>query len=145
MITIKNKTDDGFSFAETIAALTIMLILTAGVGLGAYKIIESAKKASAKNQIEVFKGALYLYYLDCGSYPNDAQGLDALYTKPIISPVSNSWNGPYVDREIGLDPWGNAFVYTTLNEYNLPFILYSYGADGIKGGDGKNEDIMSWK
>lgn len=137
--------DDGFSFAETIAAIAIMLILTAGVGFAAYKIIDNAKTASVKTQIEVYKTALHTYYFDCGVYPNEAQGLQSLFEKPVIAPVSNSWNGPYIDRQVQKDPWGNDYIYKTTNDQGLPFILYSLGADGILGGEGKNEDIVSWK
>ena len=137
--------DDGFSFAETIAAITIMLILSAGVGVAAYKIVEQAKRASAQSQIEIYKSGLHSYYLDCGDYPNEAQGLSSLFQKPVISPVSERWDGPYIDREEQADPWGNAYVYKTINDYGLPFIIMSFGADGMEGGDGKNEDILSWK
>ena len=27
----------------------------------------------------------------------------------------------------------------------LPFVIMSYGQDGKRGGEGKNEDICSWK
>ncbi len=137
--------DKGFSFIETLAALAIMLILTAGVGLASYKIIDQARRVSAKNQIEIYKTALNAYYLDCGVYPNEAQGIQALFEKPIIAPVSSKWNGPYIDKQVLPDPWGNEYVYKTLNDYGLPFIISSYGADGVSGGKGNDEDINSWK
>lgn len=137
--------DDGFSFAETIASIAIMLILSAGVGFVAFKFIDQAKLSAAKTQIDSFKIALHSYYIDCGNYPNEAQGLDALWEKPIISPVSPSWAGPYMDKEIPLDPWGNSYIYKTLNDKGLAFVIYSYGADGKEGGEGKNADIVSWK
>lgn len=138
-------TDDGFSFAETIASIAIMLILSAGAAVTAFKVIDQAKIVSVKTQMETYKIALHTYYLDCGSFPNEAQGLQALYTKPVISPVSPSWEGPYVDKEIQKDPWGNEYVYKTANDYGLAFVIYSLGADGVMGGEGKNEDIVSWK
>lgn len=139
------KMDDGFSFAETIASIAIMLILTAGAAVTAFKIIDQAKVVSVKTQIETYKFALHNYYLDCGNFPNEDQGLQALYSKPFISPVSSGWNGPYIDKEIQKDPWGNDFVYKTVNDYGLAFVIYSLGADGTAGGVGKNEDIVSWK
>lgn len=145
MKSIYSINDDGFSFAETIAAIAIMLILTAGVGFAAYKVIENAKTASVKNQIEVYKTALHTYYLDCGVYPNEAQGLQSLFEKPVINPVSAGWDGPYIDRKVQKDPWGNEYIYKIINDYGLPFVIYSLGADGMPGGEGKNEDIVSWK
>ena len=45
-----SKVDDGFSFAETVAVLAIMLILTATVGISAFRYVDKAKTVSAKNQ-----------------------------------------------------------------------------------------------
>ncbi len=139
------KNDEGFSFAETIASIAIMLILSAGVAVTAFKLIDQAKLASAKTQIETYKLALHSYYIDCGNFPNEAQGLNALYTKPVISPVSAKWEGPYIDKEIQSDPWGNDYIYKTVNTNGHAFVIYSLGADGEEGGNGINEDIVSWK
>lgn len=142
---MKKKMDDGFSFAETITVLAIMLVLTAGVGFTAAGYIEKARRLSAASQIEVYRLALQSYYLDCGSYPTDSQGLEALWEKPLYHPVPAGWNGPYVDREIQKDPWGNSFVYSTGRNRKLPFTVMSYGKDGVEGGTGDGEDITSWK
>ncbi len=142
---MKTKKDDGFSFAETIAVLAIMLILTAGVGFSAAGYVQKARKLSAENQIEIYRLALQSYYLDCGVYPSDEQGLEALWEKPVLHPVPASWNGPYVDKEIQKDPWGNRFVYSTRKNRKLPFTVVSYGSDGLEGGSGDAEDIVSWK
>ncbi len=142
---MKTKKDDGFSFAETIAVLAIMLILTAGVGFSAAGYVQKARKLSAENQIEIYRLALQSYYLDCGVYPSDEQGLEALWEKPVLYPVPASWNGPYVDKEIQKDPWGNRFVYSTRKNRKLPFTVVSYGSDGLEGGSGDAEDIVSWK
>ena len=145
MKTKGTKKDDGFSFAETIAVLAIMLILTAGVGFSAAGYVQKARKLSAENQIEIYRLALQSYYLDCGVYPSDEQGLEALWEKPVLYPVPASWNGPYVDKEIQKDPWGNRFVYSTRKNRKLPFTVVSYGSDGLEGGSGDAEDIVSWK
>ena len=142
---MKTKKDDGFSFAETIAVLAIMLILTAGVGFSAAGYVQKARKLSAENQIEIYRLALQSYYLDCGMYPSDEQGLDALWEKPVMHPVPAGWNGPYVNKEIQKDPWGNRFVYSTRKNRKLPFTVVSYGSDGLEGGSGDAEDIVSWK
>ena len=145
MKTKKTKKDDGFSFAETIAVLAIMLILTAGVGFSAAGYVQKASRLSAESQIEVYRLALQSYYLDCGTYPTDEQGLEALWEKPVLYPVPAGWNGPYVDKEIQKDPWGNDFVYSTRRNRKLPFTVVSLGSDGFEGGDGDAEDIVSWK
>ena len=142
---MKTKKDDGFSFAETIAVLAIMLILTAGVGFSAAGYVQKSRRLSAESQIEVYRLALQSYYLDCGMYPSDEQGLVALWEKPVLYPVPSEWNGPYVDKEIQKDPWGNSFVYSSRMNTRLPFTIVSFGSDGLEGGSGDAEDIVSWK
>lgn len=142
-----SKVDDGFSFAETVAVLAIMLILTATVGISAFRYVDKAKTVSAKNQILTYKIALNSYYLDCGTYPSSEQGLEALLEKPILYPVPNNWNGPYLDSQIKTDPWGNPYQYKVNldSEKTFPFEIASFGADGTLGGSGNDADIISWQ
>jgi len=141
---MKFKYDSGFTFVETIVAISIILILTAIVGFTAIRYIDRSRVSACRNQIEIFRLSLQSYYIDCGQYPTEAQGLLALWEKPIISPVPQNWSGPYVDRKIPNDPWNNSYLYKNPGDYNLPFSIISYGADGITGGEGINADINSW-
>ena len=139
-----HKTDKGFTFIETIVTITIILILSAAVGFSAIKYVERARIAGCRNQIEAFRLALQSYSLDCGQYPTEAQGLAALWERPSISPVPPDWDGPYTDRQIPKDSWGNSFIYKNPGEKNLPFSITSLGADGKTGGEEANADINSW-
>jgi general secretion pathway protein G len=139
------KADKGFTFIETIVTISIILILSAAVGFSAIKYVERARMAACRNQIETFRLALQVYYLDCGLYPTETQGLQALRERPGIPPVPAGWNGPYIDRQIPLDPWSNDYIYKNPGDMNLPFSITSYGADGKAGGEGKNADIHSWQ
>lgn len=144
---------EGFTFVETIAVLAIGAVLSAGSIVSATKLISLAKKTSAKTQIEQFSSALQAYFLDCGRFPTSEQGLSALWEKPVLYPVPENWQGPYLDREPGADPWGSDFEYISAESSfmpsevpeNLPFVLVSYGADKKKGGEGEGSDIVSWK
>jgi len=141
---MKLKSDEGFTFIETIVTISIILILSAAVGFSALKYIERARVSACRNQIEMFRLALQSYHLDCGQYPSEAQGLKALWEKPILAPVPPLWEGPYTDRQIPKDTWGNSYIYKNPGDKNLPFTIVSYGADGKEGGEGANADIYSW-
>jgi len=141
---VKLKTDKGFTFIETIITVSIIVILSAVVGFSALRYVERARTASCRSQMEIFRLSLQSYYLDCGQYPTEAQGLPALWEKPIMAPVPDRWDGPYTDRRIPKDPWGNDYIYRNPGENSLPFSIMSYGADGKSGGDGSNADIRSW-
>jgi general secretion pathway protein G len=139
------KTDKGFTFIETIVTISIILILSAAVGFSTIRYIERAQLAACRNQIETFRLALQSYFLDCGQYPAESQGLQALWEKPIQAPVPMRWNGPYIDRQLPKDPWGNDYIYKNPGDKNMPFSIMSYGADGKTGGEGPNADIHSWE
>ncbi len=145
--------ESGFTFVETLAVLAIGAILTAAVGLSAVKAVDTARSVSCAQTVSQYKAALQAYYVDCGTFPSVQQGLDALWQKPVLVPVPSNWSGPYVDKCIQNDPWGNPFVYAQYGSADfphdapsqVPYVIYSFGADGVAGGTGKNEDICSWK
>ncbi len=112
------KHSEGWSFVETLIVMAIVLILTAAVGLSAIKQIEKARVVTAKSQIETFALALDSYYMDIGEYPTADQGLEALFAKP-DSLSSNSWDGPYLNKAVPKDPWGNDYIYTIPGENSL--------------------------
>jgi len=128
---------------ETIIVIGIVLILTSMVGFMAFKFIDQAKQASARSQIEVYCLALNAYYMDCRSFPSESEGLDALWIKPSSAP--KDWNGPYVNKAINTDPWGNEYIYKVPGPNNLPFQLLCLGADAKEGGDGVDKDITSYE
>lgn len=144
---------EGFTFVETLAVLAIGAILAAGTTVSATKLISTARKTAARNQIEQYSAALQSYFLDCGTFPTTEQGLSALWEKPVFYPVPESWNGPYVERKPAADPWGTNIEYLSAESSimpaevpkNLPFVLISYGSDKKKGGEGDAADIASWK
>lgn len=148
-----NERENGFTFVETLAVLAVGAVLTAGAGVSAVKLIELGRKTAARESIGQFKAALQSYYIDCGQFPSSQQGLEALWQKPVLVPVPQNWNGPYLDHEVQSDPWGSDYVYTTKGSATfpedtvsgLPFVIVCYGADGVEGGDGNDADIFSWK
>lgn len=149
----KRFNDEGFTFVETLAVLAIGAVLAAGAGVSASKVVDYARKTSARQCISEYKNALQSYYIDCGCFPSCQQGLQALWKKPVLHPVPESWNGPYTDSQIRCDPWGNSYIYLTKDSpsfpdevpSSLPYVLISYGGDGKKGGENQNEDIVSWR
>ena len=141
---INFKDDKGFTFIETIVTISIILIMSAAVGFSAMKYVERSRIAACRNQIEVFRLALQSYMIDCGQYPTEPQGLNALWERPVLTPVPLQWDGPYIDRRVPLDPWGNTYIYKNPGDMSLPFSISSFGADGKPGGEGANADIHSW-
>ena len=103
--------------------------------------ISEGKQVAAKAQIELFGTALDAFRLDIGRYPTTEEGLKALREKPS---GADNWTGPYLPKEIPVDPWKNAYVYKSPGEHG-DYDLISYGADKVEGGEGENQDVVSWK
>ena len=103
--------------------------------------VGKSKQKAAKAQISLFETALDTYRLDVGKYPTSDMGLKALREKP---EDVEKWDGPYLPKDIPLDPWGNAYEYRSPGDHGEYDIL-SYGADGSPGGENEDADIVSWK
>lgn len=131
----------GFTLTELLIVLVIVGLLAALVGPTLYQRINPAKQSVARAQIENFMTALDSYFLDNGNFPAPQQGLNSLRSRP---ESAAKWNGPYLKKEIPVDPWGNPYVYRSPGR-NGGYEIISYGADGKEGGEGEHADINSWE
>ncbi len=131
----------GFTLIELLIVIIIIGLLAALVGPRLFGKVSTAKQKAAKAQIELFGTALDALRLDIGRYPTTEEGLRALREKPS---GMEGWKGPYLPKEIPKDPWGRDYVYKCPGEHG-EYDLISYGLDGVEGGEGENQDIVSWK
>ena len=137
------KEDRGFTLIEIMVVLIIIGLLARIVVPKLMGRTEEAKRTKTMVQIKNLQSALDLYKLDSGNYPSTEQGLQALVEKPAIGEIPKNWKeGGYIDK-IPKDPWSSNYVYISPGVHG-DYDLYSYGADGEEGGDGKNADIQSW-
>ena len=130
----------GFTLIELLIVMIILGLLAALVAPKMFQKVGSSKQKAAKAQISMLSTALDAYRLDIGSYPSSEEGLDALRKNP----NRDTWDGPYMSKDIPPDPWGHAYVYRFPGEHG-DYDLYSLGADGQEGGEGENADVVSWE
>lgn len=135
----------GFTLIEIMVVIVILAMLAAIVGPKLMGRTDDAKITDAKVQIKNIETALKLYKLDTGTYPTTEQGLSALVTKPTVGVIPKSYkDGGYLEsKKVPQDPWGNDYIFVSPGEH-ADYDISSYGADGAKGGEGKNSDITSW-
>jgi general secretion pathway protein G len=133
----KRFSQSGFTLVELMIVLFILGLLTALVAPRLMGRVGKAKQKTAKTQIHMLATAMELFYLDVGRYPTQEEGLKALTEKP---ENLSSWGGPYLDKEVPKDPWGNDYIYKIPGE-KAPYDIISYGADKAPGGEGENQDI----
>ena len=132
----------GVTLIEMMVVVMIIALFAALVGTNVFKQSDKARVAVAKAQIESFMTALGTYKLDTGLVPTTEMGLQALRTRPANV---NQWNGPYLPKDVPLDPWGHPYLYKFPGDHGEDPELISLGADGQPGGEGINADIVSWK
>ncbi len=138
----ERKSERGFSLIELIVVLVILCLLAAVVGPRVYDKLARGKEQIAKIQIKELEGALQLFSFDIGRYPTSGEGLEALIRNP---GNLESWRGPYLGKsELPKDPWLKPYVYRCPGQHG-DYDLFSYGPDGVEGGEGENSDITSWK
>jgi len=134
------RNQKGFTLIELLVVIVILGLL-AGIVLPKYLAREKkGRQAAAKTQIELLGQAIDQFRLDTGKYPTTTEGLSALMNNP----GADGWDGPYLKKAVPNDPWGKQYVYQSPGSHG-DYDLYSYGADGIPGGDGENKDITSWE
>ena len=132
-------TKKAFTLVELMLVVVILGVLVAMVVPRLAGRSEQARRAAAKTDIEAnIALALDMYELDNGSYP---ESLSALLVKP--GSGSDNWNGPYLKKN-PIDSWGREYKYKSPGTHNKDYDLYSLGADGAEGGEGKGEDITNW-
>ena len=137
---------DGLTLIEIVVVIIVLGLLAGLVGPQIIGRVSEAKTSTAQTQIELFSVALDNYRLDNGRYPTTEQGLQALRQKPVSEPAPYNWRGPYLQKEIPMDPWGQPYVYRSPGDANpTTYDLFTLGRDGQLGGEDEDADVTSWQ
>ncbi|MBI3473832.1 MAG: type II secretion system major pseudopilin GspG [Candidatus Solibacter usitatus] len=134
----RRRAQAGLTLIEMLVVVTIIALFAALVGPQLFKQTDKARVVAAQTQIQNFETALGAYKLATGLFPSTEQGLQALRIKPANL---NNWDGPYLKKDIPMDPWGRPYVYKYPGDHGDEPDIVSYGPDGQPG----NDDIVSWK
>jgi general secretion pathway protein G len=132
----------GFTLIEVLMVLVILVILmslavTTYTGMHKRALVDATKV-----EIGIFESALENYHLSLNSYPSTTQGLQALRVAPSDLPDQEKWDGPYLNKDIPMDPWGHPYNYASPGNNNRDtFDVWSAGPDGIAG---TADDIGNW-
>ncbi|MBQ4849245.1 type II secretion system major pseudopilin GspG [Pseudoalteromonas sp. MMG012] len=128
------KYHSGFTMMELLIVIVILGLLASLVAPKFFDKLGTAERGVAASQMSAFETALDTYRLDVGQYPSSLESLRKSEHK--------RWDGPYLPKNIPLDPWGNPYVFKNPGEDGNPYLLMSYGADGKEGGEDNNKDIV---
>jgi general secretion pathway protein G len=137
----ERKGERGITLIELLVVMVILALFATLVGGRLFKQVDKGRQIQAKTQIGEFGTVLDTFRLDVGRYPTSEEGLAALQVKPANA---ENWDGPYMKKDIPLDPWKKPYKYVQPGQHG-DYDLVSLGADGVEGGEGPAEDIVSWK
>ena len=133
------RNSKGFTLLELLVVVVIIGLLAGFVAPRYFSQVGKSEVNVAKAQLDALEKALDQYRLDVGRYPATELGLKALVERPASE---GKWNGPYLKKDVPLDPWGKPYLYTSPGKKG-DFDLASYGRDGQPGGSGEDADILN--
>lgn len=127
-----------FTLIELLLVMVILVVLASVVTVQITQYRDKANLAKTKTDLHQLGTALTAFQIDCGQFPKDEEGLNALANDPGMS----NWNGPYINV-VPTDGWGSPYIYHAPGEH-LPksFDLYSAGPDKREGNE---DDIANWQ
>lgn len=133
----------GFSLIEIMVVVIIIGLLASIVAPAVLERADEARLQKVQADFKSIQTALKLYRIDNFVYPSSEQGLEALVTKPSMSPVPRNWKSPGYIETLQEDPWNRPYLYLSPGEAH-EYDIYTLGADGVSGGEGANADISVW-
>ncbi len=139
---LQTRASRGFTLIELMVVLVIIGVLAALIVPNVLERANDARVTAARTDVNNLMQALKLYKLDNQRYPSAEQGLNALASKPTVGAIPPNWK-PYLDK-LPNDPWGQGYQYANPG-LNGEVDVYSFGADGVIGGEANNADIGSWQ
>ena len=138
---VKRRSDSGVTLIEMMVVLVIIGIVAALVVPNVIGRPDEARGAVARADLRTVAASLELYRLDNRTYPTTAQGLKSLIELPVLSPVPANWMAGGYLPNLPVDPWGNAYIYTSPAQDGA-YLVMSLGADGAPGGTGVDGDVV---
>lgn len=132
----------GFTLIELMVVLVIIGVLAALIAPNVLDRADDARVTAARTDVNNIMQALKLYKLDNQRFPTGEQGLQALVAKPTTGPIPPNWRS-YLPK-LQNDPWGRPYQYANPGVKG-EIDVYSFGADGQVGGEGKDAEIGSWQ
>lgn len=139
----RRRAEAGFTLVELMVVIVIIGLLATVVAINVLPSQEKAMVQKAKADVAVLEQAVESFQLDNFRAPTTQEGLQALVAAPASLAAPERYReGGYI-RRLPKDPWGGDYQYLAPGEHGA-FDIYSFGADGKKGGEGKDADLGNW-
>jgi general secretion pathway protein G len=124
--------------------ILVILIITLLIGMGVFSLVGvmgDAESVAAKADVKNLETNLIRYRTVCDMFPTNAQGLQALVTRPSANPIPKQWK-QFLQASAIKDPWNLPYQYKNPGARNKGgYDIYSLGPDGVESED----DIGNWE
>jgi general secretion pathway protein G len=138
-----NRNRKAFTLVELLVVVLIISMLAAFVAPRMFSNIGKTRADLTRAKMAIIENALARFFIDCGRYPDDSEGLEVLIVPP-ADMAEGKWSGPYLKASDLVDLWENPYIYVAEGELNVgSFDLISLGQDGVEGGEGDSADIVN--
>jgi general secretion pathway protein G len=135
--------DAGFTLVEVMVVIVIIGLLATVVMINVLPSQDRAMHEKARADVAILEQALETFRLETLRFPSTEEGLGALVRAPAgMTRPDRYREGGYI-RRLPQDPWGNPYQYVFPGQHGR-FDVFSFGADGVRGGEGENADIGNW-
>lgn len=136
------KKNAGFTLTEMLIVIALIAMVGTFVTTQVMSRFNRAKVDATKIQIRQLGAVLDQFKLDCGAYPGEDQGLQALIEKPTQGRECKNYDpaGYLKQKAAPKDGWGNDFLYYASGS---SYEIKSLGNDGKEGGEGNDADLSS--
>ena len=124
----KRKRQSGVTLMELMVVLIIIGLIGGIAAVNVMSSLEKAKTKTAAGACEAIIKAAGHYKMDHKKYP---ESIEQLRNPP-------GGGESYLDT-YSKDPWDNEYFIKPMGS---KIQVISYGADGVQGGEGENEDIV---
>jgi general secretion pathway protein G len=139
---LTRQNSPAFTLIEIMVVVIIIGILAVTIIPQFIGTTHDAKVSSAKAHIGELENAVERFNVQMDRYPTMEEGLKALTDAP--ADAQGKWRGPYI-KQLRNDPWDHPYLYKTPGtRHPTSFDIWSQGADGADGGEGKDADIGNW-
>lgn len=131
--TRRARARQGFTLMEIMVVIAIIGLLMTLVAPQVYNRLREANVTATKAKMaNIIQPAIEDYKRHHGGKVPDS-------LQELTQPNKQNLGEPYLTEDQILDAWQEQFVYTKIS--GRKFELYSYGADGMDGGEADEADI----
>lgn len=127
-----------FTILELLIVIAILLAIGGIVLINVLGAQDRADIGVTKVQMQALEDAMMRFKADMKRYPSEEEGVAVLWSTNALDDEeqADAWGGPYLQKPVAQDQWGNEWVYRNPSEIeSMPYDLVSIGPDQEEGTD----------